>query len=126
MKDKLVRSEVINRYTLLDEFLTDIICNYYFRRKRSNESYKTLWTTKPFKVFVHYIMEETYLLKKLEIVRAIKEVPSDVVSAIKRINMAAKKVIYQGLHIFTPEGIAEWVSLRSTHPTGSQRKKNRD
>lgn len=86
MKDKLVRSEVINRYTLLDEFLTDIICNYYFRRKRSNESYKTLWTTKPFKVFVHYIMEETYLLKKLEIVRAIKEVPSDVVSAIKRIN----------------------------------------
>lgn len=71
-------------------------------------------------------MEETYLLKKLEIVRAIKEVPSDVVSAIKRINMAAKKVIYQGLHIFTPEGIAEWVSLRSTHPTGSQRKKNRD
>ena len=124
MKDKLVRSEVINRYTLLDEFLTVIICNYYFRRPKRGETFRSLWKTKPFKVFVHYIMDEIYLLKKLEIARAIKEVPGDVVSVIKRINdvrnalahsffpqnrrryMADKKVMYKGLHIFTPEGVA--------------------
>jgi hypothetical protein len=30
MKDKLVRSEVVYRYALIDEFLTDVICDYYF------------------------------------------------------------------------------------------------
>jgi hypothetical protein len=34
MKDKLVRSEVIMRYTLIDEFLTDTICDYYFHRPK--------------------------------------------------------------------------------------------
>jgi hypothetical protein len=29
MKDKLVRAEVIYMYTMIDEFLTDVICDYY-------------------------------------------------------------------------------------------------
>jgi hypothetical protein len=36
MKDQLVRGEIIMRYTLLDEFLTNIICDYFFRRKKSD------------------------------------------------------------------------------------------
>ena len=86
MKDQLVRSEVVMRYTLLDEFLTNIICDYYFRRKKRQVSYPTLWKTKPFKIFVHHLMDETYLLKKMAIVHAIKAIPSDVSSAIARIN----------------------------------------
>jgi hypothetical protein len=62
MMDKLVRSEVIYRYTLIDEFLTDVICDYYFRRKKG-EHYGRLWRTKHFKVFVHFLMDETFLLK---------------------------------------------------------------
>lgn len=84
MKDKIVRGDVIVKYTLIDEYLTDIICDYYFERKDSH--YGRLWRTKRFKLFVHYIMDETYLLKKLSIVHAIRAVPKDVRSAITRIN----------------------------------------
>jgi hypothetical protein len=123
MKDKLVRSEVVIRYALIDEFLTDIICDYYFHRPNKKVSYRSLWRTKKFKAFVHYLMDETFLLKKLAMVEAIMTVPSAVSSAVKRINevrnaithsifpenrrryMAAKKVAYQGVDLFTVEGI---------------------
>jgi hypothetical protein len=123
MKDQLIRSEVVMRYTLLDEFLTDIICDYYFRRKKGQVSYRTLWKTKPLKIFVHHLMDETYLLKKMAIVHAIKAIPSDVSSAIARINdvrnalthsffpehrrryMADQKVMYKGVHLFSVEGV---------------------
>jgi hypothetical protein len=50
-KDQLVRSEVVMGYTVLDELLTDIICDYYFPPKKGQvSSYPTLWKTKPFKV----------------------------------------------------------------------------
>jgi hypothetical protein len=126
MQDQLVRSEVVMRYTLLDEFLTDIICDYYFRRKKGQVSYRTLWKTKPFKIFVHHLMDETYVLKKMAIVHAIKAIPSDASSAIARINdvrnalthsffpehrrryMADQKVIYKGVHLFSVEGVEKF------------------
>ena len=61
MKDKIVRGDVVVKYTVLDELLTDIICDYYFDRNEPN--YGRLWKTKRFRVFVHYIMDEIYLLK---------------------------------------------------------------
>ena len=127
MKDKLVRSEVIYKYTLIDEFLTDMICDYYFqRRKKSGVSYKKLWKTKNFRIFVHYLMDETFLLKKLAVVEAIEKVPTDVSNAIKRINdarnalahsffpenrrryMSDKKVTYKVSHLFTLEGVEKF------------------
>jgi len=123
MKDKLVRSEVIYWYTLIDEYLTDVICDYYFHRPKKSISYGRLWRTKHFKVFVHYLMDETYLLKKLSMVEAIKKMPPDVSKSIKRINdlrnalahslfpqnrrryAAEKKVTYQGVHLFSRAGV---------------------
>lgn len=126
MKDKLVRSEVIYRYNLIDEFLTCVICDYYFPRPKRSTSYAKLWRTKHFKVFVHYLMDETFLLKKLSMVEAIKKVPTDVSSSIKRINdvrnalahsllpenrrryMADKKVTYKGIDLFTHAGVLKF------------------
>ena len=123
MKDKLVRAEVIYMYTMIDEFLTDVICDYYFHRPKKEAGYTRLWRNKRFKVFVHYLMDETYVLKKLSMVEAIKKVPIDVSKSIKRINdvrnalahslfphnrrryMAEKKVTYQGLDIFSRAGV---------------------
>jgi hypothetical protein len=34
IKDKLIRSYVIIQYTFVDEYLTDIIRNYYFHRPK--------------------------------------------------------------------------------------------
>jgi hypothetical protein len=123
MKDKLVRSEVVIKYALIDEFLTDVICDYYFHRPDKTKSYRTLWKTKKFRTFVHYLMDETFLLKKLLMVEAIIIVPSAVSSAVKRINdvrnavthsffpenrrryMDAKGVTYKGVDLFTVEGV---------------------
>jgi hypothetical protein len=64
MKMQLVRGEIIQKYTLLDEFLTVVICNYYFKRPGKNATFRRLWQTKKFQVFNHYIMDDTYLLQK--------------------------------------------------------------
>jgi hypothetical protein len=126
MKDKLIRSEIIYRYTLIDEFLTDVICDYYFHRPKKSVSYARLWRTKHFKVFVHYLMDETFLLKKLSMVEAIKKVPPDVSKSIKRINdvrnalahslfpqnrrryVADKNVTYQGAVLFSRAGVVKF------------------
>jgi hypothetical protein len=123
MRDKLIRSEVINFYTMIDEFLTDVICDYYFHRPNKSVTYRNLWRTKHFRVFVHYLMDETFLLKKLSVVDAIKKVPTDVSNNIKRINdvrnaiahslfpqnrrhyMAEKRVIYHGADLFSRAGV---------------------
>ena len=124
MKDKIVRGDVVVKYTVLDEFLTDIICDYYF--DRNEPDYGRLWKTKRFRVFVHYIMDEIYMLKKLTIVHAIRAVPKDVRSAITRINdvrndlahsffpqqrrryVRGKQVTYDGVRLFTTEGMTRF------------------
>jgi hypothetical protein len=126
MKDRLVRSEVVIRYALLDEFLTDIICDYYFHRPNKKVGYRKLWKTKHFKIFVHFLMDETFLLKKLAMVEAIMDVPTQVSKAIKRINdvrnalthsfflenrrryMADKEVMYNGVYLSCREGVEKF------------------
>jgi hypothetical protein len=79
-----------------------------------------------FEYFVHYIMDEIYLLKKLTIVHAIRAVPKEVRSAITRINdvrndlahsffpqqrrryVRGKQVTYDGVRLFTTEGMTRF------------------
>jgi hypothetical protein len=124
MKNGFVRGDVILKYTLIDEYLTDIICDYYFHRpKKRKTDYSQLWRTKRFKIFVHFLMDETFLLKKLATVEAIIKIPTNVSKAIKRINdvrnalahsffpenrrryMSDKKVLYRGANLFTIKGV---------------------
>src|SRR5215470_8346929 len=37
-KDKIVRGDAIVKCTLIEEFLTDIICDYYFKRRACDQS----------------------------------------------------------------------------------------
>ena len=75
---------------------------------------------------MHYLMDETFLLKKLAMVEAIKAVPVEVSKAIRRINdirnalahsifpeqrrryMPDGKVLYQGVDIFSVAGIVKF------------------
>ena len=79
-----------------------------------------------FRNFVHYIVDEMYLLPKLRVVDAIKKVPSDVRANIDRINALRNalahslfpenrrqykeyhKVIYRGTDIFSKAGIEKF------------------
>ena len=103
-----------------------MICDYYFKRASKKTSYQKLWKTKRFKTFVHYLMDETFLLKKLAVVEAIMSVPKPVSNAIKRINevrnalahsffpqnrrryMRDKKVMYYDVDLFTRDGIEKF------------------
>ena len=127
MKQQLIRSEIITRYTLIDHFLTEIIVHYYFRVPKQQFSFPRLWRTKKFPIFAYYFMDETYLLKKMTIVNAIKEIPSPIKSAIARINdvrnaiahsflreyrrqyRGHKKVMYQGVNIFSEDGVTKFL-----------------
>ena len=65
--NQMVIAEVVTQYTLLDEILTDLACRYYFKKKGRRF---ILWRQKKFQVFVNYIMDEMYLIKKMELVHA--------------------------------------------------------
>jgi hypothetical protein len=115
---KMVISEVVLRYTLLDEILADLIAKYFF----DSSDFPKLWRTKKFSTFVHHVLDEMYLLKKMDVVHAIKPLPSDVMKAIRKVNAVRnafahslfpenrkehrknKKVLYGDKDIRTNEG----------------------
>jgi hypothetical protein len=117
---QMVRSEVVTQYTLLDEILTDLACRYYFKKKGKRF---ILWRQKKFRVFVNYIMDEMFLIKKVELVHAIRPLPKEVKSTVHRVNSLRNalahsffpenrkehrkvgKVLYQEKNIRTVEGL---------------------
>ncbi|HXE91800.1 MAG TPA: hypothetical protein VNK82_12660 [Terriglobales bacterium] len=115
MKDHLIRGEVITQYTLIDEHLGGLICRYFFPRR----SFVKLWRTKKFRNFNYYVIEPLSLMEKLRLVKAIKNVPRGVASAIERVNglrnglahaffpenLRGSKPIYKGKDVFTLEGL---------------------
>ena len=127
MRRKLILGEIIMKYTLIDEMLSVVICHYYFRRPRRGFSFRELWRTKKFQIFSQYVLDDTYLLNKVKLVRAISEVPPSIRSAIERINALRnavahsffpenrrqyamhKAIIYQGSNIYSKQGIEKFV-----------------
>jgi len=98
MKNQLVRGEVVMSYTLMDEFLSQIIVNCYFGRQNR-------WGSRKFRLFCHYVLDELYLVRKLALVRAIGEVPKEVRNIITRINDLRNAVA----HSFFPRiGVHSW------------------
>jgi hypothetical protein len=129
MKQQLIRGEIIMRYTFIDECLSLIVCHYYFKAPKQQFSFPRLWRTKKFQIFAHYFLDETYLLKKMDFVSAIKQIPSPIKSAIARINdvrnavahsffpenrrqykgRGYRKVMYRDTDIFSKEGVAKFL-----------------
>ncbi len=100
----LIRGFVVLKYTMVDELLSCVLCNYFFGRKRSH---RELWKTKRFRIFNHYIVEELFLIQKLRFAKAVKHVPRAAAADIERLN-----ALRNGLaHAFFPE------NLRKSQPT---------
>jgi len=130
---KMVIAEVVIRYTFLDEILADLIAKYYFKQVKTRIDFVKLWRSKQFSTFVHHILDEMYLLKKMELVHAIEPLPSNVIKTIRKINAVrnafahslfpenrkehrkTKKVLYGDRDIRTQEGLKKF--LEDWQPT---------
>jgi len=115
IKDRLVRGFVINRYTLIDEFLGREVCQYFF----PGQNFIRLWRTQRFRRFNYYILETMSLLEKLRLVREIRELPRSERSNIEGLNglrnglahaffpenLRAARPVWKGLNIFSVDGL---------------------
>ncbi len=117
----MVVAAVISQYTLFDEILADYLCRYYFKKPGSPRY--IFWKRKKFRLFVHFMLDEMYLLKKMQMVHAIQPLPKGVRITIEKVNairnamahsffpenrkehMKIGKVLYAGKDIRTAEGL---------------------
>ena len=98
MLRKMILSEVITRYTLLDEHLNLTLCYYFFGRKKSTIE---LWKNKKFQLFNHHVIEELSLMAKFRFAKSIAKMPKGVAGDIDRLN-----ALRNGLaHAFFPENL---------------------
>ena len=117
-KDHLIRGAVILDYTLIDEHLSSLMCQYFFGKKTS---FPRLWKTKHFRNFNYYVLEKLYVRDKLEFARAVCKIPADVANAIERINSLRNALAhsfflenrrkpprYKGKDIRTMDGFQEY------------------
>ena len=81
---------------LMDEFLNCVMCWHFFGTKRG---FPELWKTKRFKVFNYQLLEKTYLVQKLDFVKAFHDIPKPVVSDL----MALNDLRNAAAHSFFPE-----------------------
>jgi hypothetical protein len=115
MTDQAVRSVVIFEYTLIDMELEFAVFRHFFgagkklNAARKTQRYRTL----------RLMLQNTYLMQKLSIVRKFKEIPRRIVSSIAAINdlrnglahtfvvseLTAAKRTYKGQNIFTHKGL---------------------
>lgn len=120
----MVIAHIVARYTLMDEILCDVISKYFFKQPKKPTPLVKLWRTKKYRIFVHHILDEFYLLKKMDIVHAMKPVPKEFRETIRKLNAlrnavahsffpenrkeykSAKTVLYKGKDIFTYEGLS--------------------
>jgi hypothetical protein len=108
IKDKsdvrlVLAAEVAAQYALIDEILAEIIVRYFFDIEPDLLHFEKAWKTEKFKIFVHHILDEMLMLKKLSIVRAIGPVPNEVSKIIDRINAVRNGIA----HSFSPENRKE-------------------
>ena len=82
-KDQIIRSAIVLKYVLMDEYLSAIVCWHYFGKKRA---FPKLWKTQRFQTFNHFVLERLYLLQKLDLVKSVHEIPKWVSSDLAALN----------------------------------------
>lgn len=122
IKLDFIRMKVIGDYVFADELLTVIIVAYFFPVK----NFPKRWKNKKMLTFMHFVMEELFLLRKLAVVREIRAFDNRMAQMLQSLNalrnaMAhsfipemkrdyrkVKKVIWKGSDLYTSEGIEQF------------------
>lgn len=127
----IVLGHVVSRYTVMDDLLNRLIISYFFGAAASRDS-----PLKKVRVFQQRILDEMYLLKKMQTVHEIKPIPKKAGEFLKKLNAIrnamthsqrpelrkeyrkAKKVTYAGRDIYTPDGLGDFeADYLSAHKT---------
>lgn len=122
IKQDFIRAKVIGDHVFVDELLTVIIVSYFFPVADFPKRYKG----KKIRTFMHFVMDEMFTLRKLALAKEIRKFDRDMASLIGKFNglrnaMAhaftpeqrrefreSGKVLYDGLDIYTNEGLAAY------------------
>jgi hypothetical protein len=100
---RMVVGFVIETYALVDNILTDIICNVYLSEPDDESDAAQFWQTKHFASFVYNAMDVMYPLQKLRLIDDIDEIPKEFRKTIERLNNLRNALA----HSFVPESRRE-------------------
>lgn len=117
-KDLMIRSVVVMIYALVDESLNLAICRKMFGGERGRFEFNR---SKRFRAFHHYMLENLPLVKKVEFVKAVYQIPASVSKAIYALNDLRNAIahsfiperrrvgpLWNGRSIYTSEGFEEF------------------
>jgi hypothetical protein len=110
----MVLAEILSKYTMVDQELSDLIQKYFFGNQDR---------TKRLMVFRQHILDDLFLIKKMDMVHEIKDIPKNVRNTIydlngmrnafahsvhpeyRRAHKKHMKVFYRGKDIETYDGL---------------------
>src|SRR5262249_19278490 len=122
IKLDFIRMKVIGDYVFADELLSVIIVAYFFPVK----DFPMRWKNKKMLTFMHFIMEELFMLRKLALVREIRGFDKGMAEMLQSLNALRnamahsfvpemkrdyrkiRKVIWKGQDIYTTQGMAQF------------------
>src|SRR5205823_12456692 len=113
-KRELIRGAVLSEYVLFDEFLSSLVCAYFFDR-----DFVRLWRTKRFQRFNYFVIEKLSLIHKLDLVHDISPIPRPQRSYLMELNrmrnalahaffpenLKGRRTYFKGTDVFTIEGV---------------------
>jgi hypothetical protein len=87
-KDRIIRADVVFSYVLIDELLSSLICQRFFRTNTTlGRSWRSEWKKARFQNFNYHVLEGMSLLRKLALVKEFLNVPKDIEDIISRTNI---------------------------------------
>jgi hypothetical protein len=95
IKLDFIRMKVIGDYVFADELLSVIIVAYFFPVK----DFPMRWKNKKMLTFMHFIMEELFMLRKLALVREIRGFDKGMAEMLQSLNALRNAMA----HSFVPE-----------------------
>lgn len=105
IKLDFIRMKVIGDYVFVDELLTVIIVSYFFPVK----SFPKRWKNKKMLTFMHFIMEELSLIRKLALVREFRSFESEMARSVQALNAVRNAMA----HSFLPETKRDYRKTRT-------------
>ncbi len=120
MKRQLAVSKVVWEYTYVDELLGEVICHFFFGKKKD---FPKLWKTRKFKTFNYYVLEVLSLTEKLRLVKSIQKIPKSLAADIETLNalrnglahayfpenLRSYKPVYKGMDSYSREGLQRFI-----------------